>query len=159
MIYYRDTEVHITSAGIRVNGSWYPLAELTAVWHSRHRRPFRYGSTLLASVALFAAVVVPVLVCGGWGLVWALGRPGTAGAAMVLFGVLAVVAVAAIAGRTAIELPLSLLDRLHLHGTARHELRADWRGEEIVVFATDDAHRFGKVYRSLRRAIEHAHRP
>ena len=49
---------------------------------------------------------------------------------------------------------LTLLDRLHLHGTARHELHASWRGRDVVVFATDDAHRFGKVYRSLRRAVE-----
>jgi hypothetical protein len=152
--YYRDAQVHITSAGIRVDERRYPLPALRAVWQVRSRRPLRYGSMLLASVALFGAAVVPLLICAGWGFTSTFGRSGPGRVAAALFAVVALATLAALLGRASIELPLNLLDRLHLHGTAHHEIRAIVRGEEIVVFESDDAHRFGKVYRSLRRAIE-----
>jgi hypothetical protein len=152
--YYRDPQVHITSAGIRVDERWYPLAELRAVWHLRQRRPLAYGAKLLRTVAIFAAMAVAVLVCAGWGWHSVLGRPGSQRVLGALIALAVVGIVAAILARAAIEGPLEMLDRLHLHGAARHELRAAWRGAEVVVFACDDAHRFGKVYRSLRRAIE-----
>ncbi len=152
--YYRDPQVHITSDGIRVDGNWYPIAELTAIGHLRQRRPLRHGSMLLATVGLFVALALSVLLCAGLGLAAAWHRPAGERAAAALVALAALAVVATLAGRAAVELPLNLLDRLHLHGTARHELHAAWRGRDVVVFASEDAHRFGKVYRSLRRAVE-----
>jgi hypothetical protein len=153
--FYRDAGVHITGDGVRVDDRRYPLAELESVWRVRQGRPLRYWSRVLATVALFVGLAVPVLVLAGWGVFWVFARPGPERAFAALAVAAAVAVAAALLGRAAIEFPLNLLDRLHLHGTARHELRARWRGAEVVVFETDDAHRFGKVYRSLRRAMEH----
>jgi hypothetical protein len=153
--FYRDADVHITGDGVRVGERWYPLAELDRVWHVRRRRPLRYGSMLAATVGVFVALAVPVLVLAGLGVAWIAARPGAerAVAALVVLAALAVAVV--LFGRAAVEMPLNLLDRLHVHGTDHFEIRARWRGAEVVVFETGDALRFGKVYRSLRRAVEH----
>jgi hypothetical protein len=153
--FYRDPEVHVTGAGLRVGDRWYPLAELESVWREREGRPLRYWSMVLGTVALFAGLAVPVLVLAGWGVFWVFARPGPERAVAALAVAAAVAVAAALLGRAAVEFPLNLLDRLHVHGTARHRLRARWRGTDVVLFETGDAHRFGKVYRSLRRAMEH----
>jgi hypothetical protein len=41
---------------------------------------------------------------------------------------------------------------------AQYELLADYRGRQIIVFATRDEREFGQVARSVRRAIEAAFR-
>jgi hypothetical protein len=153
-IYYHDQQVLITSDGIQVEQRFYPLAELRAAWPVRERRPLEYGARLMRLLAIVGAVAAVVLGCAGLGL-WAVSSrsgPTRVGAALAV--VLVIGIVAAVGVRLLVEGPLEMLDRLHLHGAARHELRANVRGREVVVFATDDAHRFGKVYRSLRRAIE-----
>src|SRR5919202_5238081 len=152
--YYRDPQLRITSDGIQVDDRWYPLAELQAVWPLRQGRPLAYGTRLLRLVAITGALVLVVLVCAGLGR-WAVSsRTGSARVSAALIAVLVVGMVAVVAARAVIEGPMEMLDRLHLHGAARHELHVRLRGSDVVVFATDDAHRFGKVYRSLRRAIE-----
>jgi hypothetical protein len=153
--YYHDRQVYITSAGIQVDGRWYPLAELEAIRHRRHQRPLSYSAKLLTTIGVFVALVVALVVAAVWAFSSVLGRSDGPGRLMALLVALPVLAlVGMFVARATIDGPLEMLDRLHVHGAARHELRASWHGEEIVVFESTDAHRFGKVYRSLRRAIE-----
>ncbi|HET6215189.1 MAG TPA: DUF6232 family protein [Micromonosporaceae bacterium] len=152
--YYRDNRLHITSTEIRVDGRRFALAELTYVWHGRgvpdprlvSRRTGRVLLLLAGAVlAIGCAVKTPAL------LRMETGIPSlTARILLTAAGSFALVAV----GWPLVELVLVGMDHVHLHGVAMHEIRAHWRGEEVLLLRTPDSLLFGRVYRALERALE-----
>jgi hypothetical protein len=154
-IYYRDDTVLIDSESIEVAGSSYPLRRLGFVWHRRVDR-FRVGGTMLATRIGAVAAAVAVVVGAGFAVAAIdLGRYTWLAFTVVA---LLVTALAALAG-FGVDPLLELLDQSHERGHGIHEIWARIGGREVLLLRTPDALRFGKIYRSLQRAIEHSPAP
>jgi hypothetical protein len=155
IIYYRDARVQVTSAEIRIDDRRYPLGELSYVWHGRCTTDLRAWCRRAARWLLLLATGVLVL---GYAVktpaVWRLESGVRSLPARILIAVAASFAVLAV-GWPLAEAVLSGLDHIHLHGVRTHEIRAFWRGEEVLLLRTSDALLFGRVYRALERALEH----
>jgi hypothetical protein len=151
-IFYRDATVLITSSEVEIDDRRYPLARLGQVWHRRSRR-FAQGSYILltrvGTVALALGALLGVVAVLVWFDFGAYTWHVRTGAVIVL------IFLAAVAG-FGVDPLLELLDRSHEQGHGVHEIWARADGREILLFSTTDALRFGKVYRALRRAMEHA---
>ncbi|HEY2949095.1 MAG TPA: DUF6232 family protein [Micromonosporaceae bacterium] len=150
--YYRDAFVQVTSDAVQVDGRRYPLAELTRVWHRRGARSWR---TLAGRGALGLALLVP-LVTAGIGLVVALLIDASLGGRILL--VLGACLVGLLAGPLA-DVLLERVDRSYARGAHTVEIWATWRGAPVLLLRTEDALRFGQIYRALQRASERAPAP
>jgi len=149
--YYRDDNVHITSAAIHVDGRRYAFGELDRIWRSGRRIA---GRRVLVGVAvlLVAAGFTGVVRYTWWfsGLHRQLQEWLSTGPAAVAVIGLAVLFVAVL-GVLAVEAGLRAIE--DIRGHARHlELWASVRGRPVLLLHTDDADRFGKVCRALTRA-------
>lgn len=147
--YYRDPEVLITSSGVRMNGHEFRLPELIQVWYAKGGRSW---GLVAWRGALGLAVLLPLLV-GALAVLVALLldlAPGTT-AAMVVGGLLVGLAVVPVA-----DLVLESVDRSYDRGTRTLEIWARVREGDVLLMRTDDAQRFGRVYRALQRALEPA---
>jgi hypothetical protein len=51
---------------------------------------------------------------------------------------------------------ITLIERSYEKGGAEHQIWARHFDADVLLFATRDKLRFGKVYRALQRAIEHS---
>jgi hypothetical protein len=149
--YYRDNNVHITSAAIHVDGHRYPFGELDRIWRVGRRIA---GRRVLVGVAvLLVAVGFTGVVRYTWwfsGLHRQLEQWLSAGPAAV--GVIGLaVLVVAVLGVLAAEAGLRAIE--DIRGHARDlQLWASIRGRPVLLLHTNDETRFGKVCRALVRA-------
>src|SRR3954447_13527754 len=145
--FYRDPEVHVTSAGGRVGGRDYRLDDLAQVWHKRGRRTWGAAA---GRGALGLAMLTPVVV-GVLGITIALVLHASAAATIALFGG------GVLAGLAAVPLADVLLDRIdrsYDRGSRSLEIWGRVRGREVLLLRTGNAQRFGQIYRALQRALD-----
>jgi hypothetical protein len=145
--YYRDADVLVTSTGVRIGGRAYRLAEFVRVWHKRGRRSW---GTVAGRGALALAIGVPVLI-GALGVLVAVlidARPSTT-LALAGAGVLIGLAAAPLA-----DVLLEAVDRSYDRGSRSLEIWGRVRGADVLLLRTDNAQRFGRIYRALQRALE-----
>jgi hypothetical protein len=145
--YYDDGSIRITSEALHVDGTAYPLRALRRVWHHRGRRSWRRvaGRGALGG-ALFVPVVTAVI-----GLVVALRIDASATVTVALVGgsCLAGLAAAPLA-----DILLEHMDRSYAQGSRELQMWAEVRHRAVLLLRTDDAQRFGQIYRALQRALE-----
>jgi Family of unknown function (DUF6232) len=151
--FYRDNAVYVGSAEFQVKDQAYRLEDLELVWHKRGPRGAPGVALILGRFVLVMAV---------------LGIIAGAGAAMrdvdisgydsttVLVGAVVGVVLAGIVGLFLVEGVITLIERSYEKGGAEHQIWARHLNTEVLLFATRDKLRFGKIYRALQRAIEHS---
>jgi hypothetical protein len=145
--YYRDPSVTVTSAGVRMDGRAYRLGEFARVWHQRGRRSF---SAVAGRGALGVAILVPVLVgLIGIGVAVRIDASAATTIALVGGGILLGMAALPLA-----DVLLERIDRSYARGSRNLQIWADVRGSRVLLLQTDDALRFGQIYRALQRALE-----
>lgn len=145
--YYRDPEVLVTSAGIRMGGREFRLGDLTRVWPARGRRTW---AGVAARGALGLAMLAPVAV-GALGIAVALISHASVATTIALVG--GGVLVGLVAAPLA-DVLLDRVDRSYDRGSRRLEIWGRTRGGDVLLLRTDDAQRFGQIYRALQRALE-----
>jgi hypothetical protein len=153
-VYYRDPAVEVTSTAIHIHDRVFRLEDLEYVWHREITADPRSVRLLAGRGALNAGVVIGgVLALLGliYLVVSAVGEPGTAG--RVLAPLAIVVLLVGLAG-PALEWTLHRLDHSYDRGVAMHEIWAVWRGRELLLLRVADESRFGRIYRSIQRALE-----
>jgi hypothetical protein len=147
----RDSDVQVTYDTIRVAGRSYPLVELDRVWHQRGPRSWR----AVARRGALGAILVGPLVAAAIALVIALNIEASP------LNKLAMVVAAALLGLVVaplMDLVLEHFDRSYARGAHTYQICAHWRGSPVLLVETNDALRFGQIYRALQRALE-AHQP
>ncbi|HWS36009.1 MAG TPA: DUF6232 family protein [Actinoplanes sp.] len=147
--YYRDPEVLITSSGVWMNGREFRLPELIQVWHTKGTRSW---GVIAWRGALGLTILLPLLV-GALAVMTALVLDlsfGTA-AAVVVGGILIGVAVVPVA-----DLLLERMDLSYDHGSRTREIWGRVSSGDVLLMRTNNAQRFGRVYRALERALEPA---
>ena len=145
--FYRDREVTVTTAAVRVAGHAYPLADLGRVWHRRGRRSMR---AVAGRGAIGGAMLLP-LVLAALGIAIGVTIDASVNTTVLLVGGGILVGLAA--GPVA-DVLLEHLDRSYARGSRRLEIWADVRGTSVKLLETDDALRFGQIYRALQRAVD-----
>ena len=148
-VFYRDPTVQVTSDAVEVNGRRYPFTELTRVWHQRGSRSWR---EIAGRGAVGLALLVP-LVFAAIGLVIAARVHISAGGRVAL--ILGACLVGLLAAPLA-DVLLERVDRSYARGARTREIWATWRGSRVLLVRTEDALRFGQIYRALQRASEQA---
>src|SRR4051794_37676931 len=149
--YYRDNVVHISSGGVRVAETWYPLDSLTYIWHERTGR-LRHGAYMLGTRGGAILLVIGLLIAAGT----AARRLDFGGERRTMYiagGILAVVLIGGVAA-FCLEFLLDLLDRAHDHGKGVHEIWVRTTGGDAMIYSTTDSPKFGQIYRALQRAVE-----
>jgi hypothetical protein len=146
--YYRDPDVLVTSAGVRLGGREYRLSDLAQVWHRQGRRSW---SAVAGRGVLGVAMILP-LVIGAVGVLVALVINASTATTVALIGGGILVGLAA---APLSDVLLEFVDRSYDKGSRRREIWARIRGSEVLLLDTDNAQRFGQVYRALQRALDH----
>jgi hypothetical protein len=144
--YYRDSDVVVTSAGVRIGGRDYRLGEFERVWHAHGRRRLRET----AGRGVLGLAMLTPLVLGALAVAVAF----TLHASVNLTLILAVGGVLlGLAGVPLADVLLDRVDRSYDRGNRRREIWGRIRGHDVLLMQTDDAQRFGRVYRALDRAL------
>jgi len=145
--YYRDADVLVTSTGVRMGGRDYRLGEFAQVWHKRGRRSW---GAVAGRGALALAIGIPVLI-GALGVLLAVLIDARLSTALALAGggVLIGMAAAPLA-----DVLLEAVDRSYDRGSRSLEIWGRVRGADVLLLRTDNAQRFGQIYRALQRALE-----
>lgn len=147
-VFYRDDVVSVDTSTIVIDGRRFELAGFSRVWYRTRRSGGGYLRSKMFAIAALGSLavigIVAALVTADFG---AYGWHVLTGALVV--GIFLV----ALAG-FGVDPVLDLLDRGHEHGRGVHELWARVEGRDVLLFSTPDSLRFGKIYRSLGRAIE-----
>jgi hypothetical protein len=146
--YYRDPDVLVTSAGVRMSGREYRLGDFAQVWHRQGRRSW---SAVAGRGALGIAMIVP-LVIGAVGVLVALVINASTATTVALIGGGILIGLAA---APLSDVLLEFVDRSYDKGSRRREIWARIRGSEVLLLDTDNAQRFGQIYRALQRALDH----
>ncbi|GAA0539627.1 hypothetical protein GCM10010172_21050 [Paractinoplanes ferrugineus] len=147
--YYRDPDVRITSAGIRMAGRDFAPAELIQVWHRRGRRSWgKIAGRGMIGMAMLLPIAVGLLGVGV-ALVIDASTPVTVG--LIGGGILIGLASAPLA-----DILLEQVDRSHDRGSRELEIWARTATGDVRLLRTADASRFGRIYRALQRALEPA---
>jgi hypothetical protein len=146
--YYRDPDVLVTSAGVRMSGREYRLSDFAQVWHRQGRRSW---SAVAGRGALGIAMIVP-LVIGAVGVLVALVINASTATTVALIGGGILIGLAA---APLSDVLLEFVDRSYDKGSRRREIWARIRGSEVLLLDTDNAQRFGQIYRALQRALDH----
>lgn len=145
--FYRDPDVLVTSTGVRMGDREYRLAEFARVWHKRGRRT--WGSAA-GRGALGLAMLTPIVVGAlGIGVALVLHAGVSTTIALVGGGILVGLAAAPLA-----DVLLERVDRSYDRGSRRLEIWGRVRGRDVLLLRTDNAQRFGQIYRALQRALE-----
>ncbi|MDG4767341.1 DUF6232 family protein [Solwaraspora sp. WMMD406] len=147
--YYDDKSVRITSAEIRVGQQRFPLRDLYRIWQRRGARSWgALAGRGMVGIAFVAPVVTAIL-----GLVTALTIQASPTITIALVGgsILVGLAIVPLA-----DLLLGLLDDSYDRGSHVLELWVEARGVPVLLVASRDALRIGRIHRSLRRAVEAA---
>ena len=145
--YYRDADVVVTSAGLRVDGRDYRLGEFARLWHQRGRR--RWSGAAGRGV-LGLAMLTPVLL-GGLGIAVAFAVHASVSVTIALIGGGLLLG---LAGIPLADVLLDRVDRSYDRGSRRLEIWGRTRAGDVLLLRTDDAQRFGQIYRALQRAWE-----
>jgi len=145
--YYKDPDVLVTSTGVRMGGRAYRLGDFVQVWHTRGRRSW---GRLVGRGALGLAILAPIAV-GALGILIALAIDASAGTTIALIGggVLVGLGAAPLA-----DVLLEFVDRSHDRGSRDLEIWGRVRGADVLLLRTNNAQRFGQIYRALQRALE-----
>ena len=145
--YYRDAEVQVSSAGIRIGGLAHRLGEIARIWHKRGRR--RWGTA--AGLGVLGLAMLTPIVVGALGIAVALAISASAATTIALIGggILVGLAAAPLA-----DVLLERVDRSYDRGTRCLEIWGRVRGRDVLLLRTDNAQRFGQIYRALQRALE-----
>jgi len=145
--YYRDADVLVTSTGVRMGGRDYRLGEFARVWHKRGRRSW---GAVAGRGALALAIGIPILI-GALGVLLALLIDARLSTTLALAGggVLIGLAAAPLA-----DVLLEAVDRSYDRGSRSLEIWGRVRGGDVLLLRTDNAQRFGQIYRALQRALE-----
>ncbi|BCJ54544.1 hypothetical protein Asp14428_60190 [Actinoplanes sp. NBRC 14428] len=146
--YYRDRDVRVTSGGVRIGGHDYRLDDFAQVWHERGRRQWK---AVAGRGALGLAMMTP-LVVGALGVLVALVIDASVATTIALVGGSVLIGLAA---APLADVLLEFVDRSYDRGSRRLEIWADVRGARTMLVRTDDAQRFGQIYRALQRALDH----
>ncbi|WP_433721631.1 DUF6232 family protein [Actinoplanes sp. CA-051413] len=146
--YYRDPDVLVTSAGVRMSGREYRLGDFAQVWHRQGRRSW---SAVAGRGVLGIAMIVP-LVIGAVGVLVALVINASTATTVALIGGGILIGLAA---APLSDVLLEFVDRSYDKGSRRREIWARIRGSEVLLLDTDNAQRFGQIYRALQRALDH----
>jgi hypothetical protein len=150
--FYRDNAVYVGSAEFQVEDQAYRLEDLELVWHRRGPRGAP-GVALIAGRFLLIFAVLGGIVAAGIamrGMDFS-GYDSTT----VLIGAVVGVVLAGTVGLFVVEGLITLIERSYEKGGAEHQIWARHLNADILLFATRDKLRFGKIYRALQRAIEH----
>lgn len=143
-VYYRDDTVRVTSSWVQAYGLTYPLSDLSYVWHRRTRRDLRVGGRIAGRWALVTLLAAPVAIGALWLFTgWGLAAVGLAVGIGLVFTLTPLS-----------EFPLMALERSYDRGSAVHEIWVQCRGMDVLLLRTNDALRFGQIYRALQRALE-----
>ena len=148
--YYRDADVVVSSAGIRVHGRDYRLDEFARVWHKRGRRRW---SGAAGRGMLGLAMLTPVLL-GGLGIAIAFAVDASTSTTIGLIGGGLLLG---LAGIPLADVLLERVDRSYDRGSRRLEIWGRTRAGDVLLLRTDNAQRFGQIYRALQRALESTH--
>lgn len=149
IVYYQDRSVQVTSAAIEIEGRVYPLDQLGRVWYQRDRPSWRE----LASRGLWSLTYLVPTVIGLGGLVLAFVLDLSLGARITVIVASLLVLVGLSVGPL-IDPVLGKLDESFDRGLHRHEIWAEHNGLRVRLLETQDAARFGKIYRALQRAAD-----
>jgi hypothetical protein len=151
--FYSDHGVHVGSTELQVDDRAYRLDDLELVWHRRGPRGAQGMAIILARVFLVLAVVGAIAAAGV-----AMRSVDFAGydRTTVLAGAVLGVVVAGTVGLFVVEGVITLIERSYERGAAEHQIWARHLNTDVLLFATHDKLKFGKVYRALQRAIEHS---
>jgi hypothetical protein len=145
-MYYRDQDVLVTSAGVRIGGRTWPLGEFERVWHAQGRRRLRAS----AGRGVLGLAMLTPLVLGGLAVAVAFSLHASRNLTMIVAfaGVLLGLASVPLA-----DVLLDRVDRSYDRGSRSREIWGRIRGRDVLLMQTDDAQRFGRVYRALDRAL------
>jgi hypothetical protein len=149
--YYRDNAVYVGTDGFQVEDQAYRLADLELVWHRRGPRGAP-GVALIAGRFLLIFAILGGIAAAGVSMrdIDITGYDSTT----VLVGAVAGVILAATVGLFLVEGVITVIERSYEKGGVEHQIWARHSNMDILVFATRDKLRFGKIYRALQRAIE-----
>jgi hypothetical protein len=151
--FYRDNAVYVGSAEFQVEDQAYRLEDLELVWHRRGPRGAAGVALIVGRFALILAVLAIIAGVGvGMRGLDIAGYDGTT----VLVGAVVGVVLAGTVGLFLVEGVITLIERSYEKGGAEHQIWARHLNSDILLFATRDKLRFGKIYRALQRAIEHS---
>jgi hypothetical protein len=147
--YYRDPEVLITSSGVHMNDQDFRLPELIRVWYTRGARDW---SVIAWRGALGLTILLP-LVAGLFavGIALVIEASLSTTLALVVGGILLGLAAVPVA-----DLLLERVDRSYDRGSRSLEIWGRVPGGDVLLLRTDNAQRFGRIYRALQRALEPA---
>ncbi|MGW4946261.1 DUF6232 family protein, partial [Actinoplanes sp. NPDC004185] len=134
--------------GVRMSGREYRLGDFAQVWHRQGRRSW---SAVAGRGALGIAMIVP-LVIGAVGVLVALVINASTATTVALIGGGILIGLAA---APLSDVLLEFVDRSYDKGSRRREIWARIRGSEVLLLDTDNAQRFGQIYRALQRALDH----
>jgi Family of unknown function (DUF6232) len=124
-----------------------PVHELERVWYRKGSRSWRglanrgaLGILMLsplvaAVIALAIALLIDTSIVNRIAIVLAAALLGLAAAPLT-------------------DLILEYFDRSYARGAHRYQIWATWRGAPVLLLDTDDALRFGRMYRAIERAME-----
>jgi hypothetical protein len=145
--FYRDRDVQVTSTAFRTDGRDYRLDDLAQVWHKRGARTWGAAA---GRGALGLAILTPV-VLGVLGIAIALviHAPTATTIALIGGGVLVGLAAAPLA-----DVLLERVDRSYDRGSRNLEIWGRVHGRDVLLLRTNNAQRFGQIYRALQRALE-----
>ena len=145
--YYRDADVLVTSTGVRMGGRDYRLGDFARVWHTRGRRSW---TAVAGRGAIGLAILIPVLL-GALGILVALLIDASTGTTVALLGGGVLVGLAAL---PLADVLLELMDRSYDRGSRRLEIWGRIRQTDVLLLRTNNAQRFGQIYRALQRALD-----
>lgn len=145
--YYRDPEVLVSSAMLRIGSRQYRHGDVARIWHRRGRRG--WGAAAGRGV-LGLAMLTPIAV-GMLGVAVALVLHAGAATTIALIGGAVLVGLAA---APLADVLLERVDRSYDRGSRCLEIWGRVRGRDVVLLRTDNAQRFGQIYRALQRALE-----
>jgi hypothetical protein len=145
--YFRDPEVVVTSSGVRMGGREYRLDEFARVWHARGRRTWGAAA---GRGALGLAMLAPIVI-GALGVAAALVIHASAGTTIALIGGGILLGFAAV---PLADVLLEHVDRSYDRGSRTREIWGRTRTGDVLLLRTDNAQRFGQIYRALQRALE-----
>jgi hypothetical protein len=153
-VYYRDRHVVVTSGALLIDNVRIPLSRLEYVWHREGQAEARVRMRFAQRGVIGFGLVIGLLLA----LIGALylfstilGQASSAG--KVLLPLAGVVALIGFAGPI-LELALQRMDTSVDQGNQVYEICALIDGTERRLIRITDAHRFGKIYRALQRALE-----
>ena len=154
IVYYRDRHVAVTSEALLIDNVRIPLARLEYVWHREGPAEARVRMRIAQrGVIGFGLIIGLLLALIGVLYLFAKVIGQSASAGKVLLPLAGVVALIGFAGPI-LEIALQRMDTSADQGHQVYEICAVIDGVERRLIRIADAHRFGKIYRALQRALE-----